>query len=134
MTQATERTEMANKDLLTRLADAGEDAISKLHTPGADRLLGAVHSMRDRVDELQKKVRGIDDLEQRIAALEQQVQDLSRAKAKARRAPAKRTPTKRATRATEPEPSTASTPSAGASGDSSGSAESSGSTGGTSPG
>ena len=66
----------ARKDLLTRLTDAGEDAISRLHdAPGADRLLGVANSMRDRVDELQKKVRGIDELERRIAALEQRVEE-----------------------------------------------------------
>ena len=42
------------RDLLTRLADAGEEAIQRIGTaPGADRLLGAVNSMRDRVDDLQ---------------------------------------------------------------------------------
>lgn len=62
---------MTNKDLLTRLADAGEEAISKLaDSPGADRLIGAVTGLRDRVDELQRRVRGIEDLERRVAALE----------------------------------------------------------------
>jgi hypothetical protein len=62
---------MARKDLLTRLADAGEDAIARLgETPGADRFMGAMSGMRDRVDELQKRVRGIEDLERRVAALE----------------------------------------------------------------
>jgi hypothetical protein len=62
---------MARKDLLTRLADAGEDAIAKLSdSPGADRFMGVVSGMRDRMDELQKRVRGIDDLERRVAALE----------------------------------------------------------------
>jgi len=37
------------KDILTRLADAGENAIARLSdAPGADRMLGAVSSMRDR--------------------------------------------------------------------------------------
>jgi hypothetical protein len=63
--------QMARRDLLTRLADAGEDAISKLgETPGADRFMGAIGGMRDRVDELQRRVRGIEDLERRVAALE----------------------------------------------------------------
>jgi hypothetical protein len=62
---------MARKDLLTRLADAGEEAIGKLaDTPGADRFMGTIGSLRDRVDELQRRVRGIDDLERRVAALE----------------------------------------------------------------
>jgi phage shock protein A len=62
---------MAGRDLLTKLADAGEEAISKLgESPGADRFMNALGGMRERIDELQKKVRGIDDLERRVAALE----------------------------------------------------------------
>jgi hypothetical protein len=65
---------MARKDLLTRLADAGEDAISKLGgAPGADRFLGVANSMRERIDELQKKVRGLDELERRVTALERRL-------------------------------------------------------------
>lgn len=65
---------MERKDLLTRLADAGEEAISKLGgAPGADRFLGVANSMRERIDELQKKVRGLDELERRVAHLEKQV-------------------------------------------------------------
>ncbi len=93
----------ARKDLLTRLTDAGEDAISRLHdAPGADRLLGVANSMRDRVDELQKKVRGIDELERRVATLEQRLEALSGPKR--RRAPAKRTTAKVTTRVRKPRP------------------------------
>jgi hypothetical protein len=67
-----------DKDILTRLADAGEDAINRLaELPGGTRLVDAVHSLRVRMDEMQKKVRGIDDLERRVAALEQQVEALT---------------------------------------------------------
>jgi uncharacterized small protein (DUF1192 family) len=66
------------KDFLTRLADAGEDAINRLSDlPGGSRLTDAVHALRERMDELQKKVRGIDDLERRVAALEAQVEQLT---------------------------------------------------------
>jgi uncharacterized protein YoxC len=66
------------RDLLNRLADAGEEAIQRLQeTPGADRLLGVAHTLRDRMDELQKKVRGIDALENRIRDLERKVDQLS---------------------------------------------------------
>jgi hypothetical protein len=88
------------KDLSSRLADAGEDAISRLHdAPGADRLIRVANSMRDRVDELQKKVRGIDDLENRIAALERKVEELSGTE---RRAPARRTTSKTTTGTRKP--------------------------------
>jgi phage shock protein A len=67
------------KDLLTRLADAGEDAINRLSDlPGGGRFVDAANAMRERMDELQKKVRGIDELERRVAALEAQVAQLSK--------------------------------------------------------
>ena len=73
---------MANakkNDLLTRLVDAGEDAIQRLaEVPGGDRIAGTLNSMRDRVDELQRRVRGLEDLDRRMAALEKKVDKLSR--------------------------------------------------------
>ena len=67
------------KDLLTRLADAGEDAINRLSDlPGGSRMVDAAHAMRARVDELQKKVRGIDELERRVGKLEHQVAALTK--------------------------------------------------------
>jgi uncharacterized protein involved in exopolysaccharide biosynthesis len=70
---------MAQKDLLTRLADAGEAAIKSLsEVPGADRFLGAANTLRDRLDELQRRVRGLEALEQRLAELERRVDELSK--------------------------------------------------------
>ena len=70
-------TESGGKDLLTRLADAGEDAIQRLgEMPGAGRMMDAMTGMRDRVDELQRRVRGLDALERRVAALEERVDRL----------------------------------------------------------
>ena len=82
-----------SKDLLTRLADAGEDAIHRLsEAPGADRLFGAANSMRDRVDELQKRVRGLEGIDRRVAELEQRVAALEGGTkgSAAAKAPAKR--------------------------------------------
>jgi hypothetical protein len=79
------------KDLLTRLADAGEEAIQRLaDAPGADRLLNVAQSMRERMDELQKRVRGIDALERRVAELEKRVDALSGGTGTAKKAPARR--------------------------------------------
>ena len=65
-------------DLVSKLTDAGEEAINRLHdAPGADRLLAVATSMRDRVDELTKKVRGIDAMEKRLKDLERKVDKLS---------------------------------------------------------
>jgi uncharacterized protein involved in exopolysaccharide biosynthesis len=66
------------KDLLTMLADRGEEAIQRLSdAPGADRLLGAAQALRDRMDEMQKRIRGIDALEKRVTELEKKVEALS---------------------------------------------------------
>ena len=65
------------KDLLARLADAGEEAIQRLgEMPGAGRMMDAMTGMRDRIDELQRRVRGLDALERRVAALEERVDQL----------------------------------------------------------
>jgi hypothetical protein len=66
------------KDLLSRLADTGEAAMKALaDAPGAERFLGAVTTMRERVDELQRRVRGLESLEQRLAELERRVDELA---------------------------------------------------------
>ena len=67
------------KDLFARFADMGEEAIQKLmSTPGTDRLLGAFGKMRDEVDTLTKRVRGMEDLEKRLNKLEREVARLSK--------------------------------------------------------
>jgi hypothetical protein len=67
-------------DLLGKLADLSEEAIQRLSdVPGADRAVGAVNALRERTDELQKRVRGLEGLEQRLADLEQKVDKLSKA-------------------------------------------------------
>ena len=83
------------KDLLTMLADRGEEAIQRLSdAPGADRLLNAAQALRDRMDEMQKRVRGIDALEKRVAELEKRVEALS--------APSKSTTTRKRTTSSKP--------------------------------
>ncbi len=63
-----------NKDLLGRLADLSEDAIQRLaDAPGADRALQALKGLGDRVDELQRRTRGFEELERRLTALEKKV-------------------------------------------------------------
>ncbi|MGI8421891.1 MAG: hypothetical protein ACR2MU_06490 [Gaiellaceae bacterium] len=85
---------MAQKDLLSRLADMGEDAIQKFaKAPGGTEALKALNSTRERLDEVQKKLRGLDALERRVADLEQQVKALAGKKpATAPRKPAARKP------------------------------------------
>jgi hypothetical protein len=65
------------KNLVERLADVGEDALQRLGSaPGGDKVLNAVNSMRDRLDELQKRVRGLEDLDKRLKAVERRVAKL----------------------------------------------------------
>jgi hypothetical protein len=67
------------KDLIARLADAGEEALSRLaSSPGMDRVTGVMTNMRDQVDALAGRVRGLEDLEKRLAALERKVDRLSK--------------------------------------------------------
>jgi hypothetical protein len=83
---------LGEKDLMTRLADVGEEALHRLsELPGGQRALTAVNDLRTRVDDLTKKVRGIDALEARILKLEKEVAALKKAKTPARR-PAPRKP------------------------------------------
>ena len=80
------------KDLVTRLADAGEEALQRLtEIPGGKRALNALSELRGRVDELGRRVRGIEQLEERVAKLEKDVASLKKGKSPARR-PATRKP------------------------------------------
>jgi hypothetical protein len=65
------------KNIVERLAGAGEEAIQKIGgAAGADRVLGALGTLRDRVDELQKSVRSIDRLEKRLSGIERRLDKL----------------------------------------------------------
>ncbi|MFO7572140.1 MAG: hypothetical protein R6W48_05995 [Gaiellaceae bacterium] len=92
MTETTqkqsEETTAREKDFVTRLADAGEEALHRLtELPGGQRAVSAMNDLRTRVDDLAKKVRGIDALEERVAKLEKEVASLKKAKASASRKP-----------------------------------------------
>jgi hypothetical protein len=85
------------QDLLGRLADISEEAIQRLsEAPGADRVLQALKGLGDRVDELQRRTRGFEELERRLSTVEKRVDGLAkpaqRSKSGARARPAKNTP------------------------------------------
>jgi len=81
--------EKAQKDLLARLADAGEDALRRFsEAPGMERATAYAKSTRKQLDELTKRVQGISALEDRIARLEKQVAAL--AKDSPKRTPARK--------------------------------------------
>jgi hypothetical protein len=68
------------QDILGKLAGMSEDAIQRLaEVPGADRAVSAMNTLRDRTDELQRRVRGLEGLEHRIEALERKVDKLAKA-------------------------------------------------------
>ncbi len=95
-TEPTEPTEPAEpagkknqKDLLARLADAGEEALRRFaDAPGMERATAYAKTTRKQLDELTKRVQGISALEERIAKLEKQVASL--AKDSPKRTPARK--------------------------------------------
>jgi BMFP domain-containing protein YqiC len=96
--------EQRGQDLFSRLADRGEDVIGRItDMPGAQRLLETANQLKERVDEMQKKMRGLDALEQRVAALERKVDQLSTAGTTRRSAPRK-TRTTRPSTGSKPKP------------------------------
>jgi hypothetical protein len=67
------------QDLFGRLADMSEDAIQRLsEAPGADRALQALKGLGDKVDELQRRTRGFEELEKRLTALEKKVDSMAK--------------------------------------------------------
>jgi uncharacterized protein involved in exopolysaccharide biosynthesis len=81
-----------NKDLLGRLADLSEEAVQRLaEAPGADRALQALKALGDKVDELQRRTKGFEELERRLSALEKQVSALSKSPSRASRSTTKKT-------------------------------------------
>jgi phage shock protein A len=94
----------SQKDLLSRLSDVGEEALTRVAgSPTTSRVLDTVGGMRERVDEIQKKVRGLDALEKRVAKLEKQVEELSKPKRSTSATRSRATTTKRpAARSTPP--------------------------------
>jgi hypothetical protein len=62
------------RTFVSRLADAGEEAIQRLGTaPGGDRVLAALNGMRDRMDDMQKQLRAITTIEKRLSAIERRL-------------------------------------------------------------
>ena len=77
---ATTKTPKDDRDAIRRLADRGEQTIAKLaDLPGGTKALKAFNDLKTRVDDLGKKVRGVDELEARVAKLERELAALRRA-------------------------------------------------------
>ena len=88
----TETKKTFDEDVIARLAGKGEQALHRIaELPGGTRALQAFNDLKTRVDDLSKKVRGIDELEQRVAKLEKELAALKRAqKPAAQKAPTRK--------------------------------------------
>ncbi len=74
------KTPKDERDVIARLAERGEQTMARLtELPGGTRAMQAMNDLRTRVDELGKKVRGIDELERRVVKLEKDLATLRRA-------------------------------------------------------
>jgi hypothetical protein len=102
MAREQKQEQQQQRDVVTRLADVGEAAIQRLaDVPGTDRFVGAANALRDRLDDLQKRVRGLESLEQRLSELERRVDDLQgKSRARARSGAKRRTTAKKTAAAT----------------------------------
>ena len=67
------------QDLLGRFADLSEGALQRLsEAPGADRAVQAFKGLAEKVDELQRRTRGFEELEKRLTKLEKRVDGLAK--------------------------------------------------------
>jgi hypothetical protein len=83
-TQTKGSAKPADKDLITRLTDAGEDAIQRLgELPGGKTMVEAAATFRARLDDLATRIRAIDPLEKRVSAVEKRLAALERKGTKA---------------------------------------------------
>ena len=84
---------MAQRDLLSKLADRGEEVLSKFaETPGATRVLELLNSTRERLDDLQKRVIGLEGLERRLDEVEKKLEQLEGGGAAVKKAATKKPP------------------------------------------
>ncbi len=68
---------MTQKNLIEKLADAGEDALTKLAgAPAAHRMVEATSGLTKRLDDIQKRLRGLGEVEKKVAQLERRVAKL----------------------------------------------------------
>jgi hypothetical protein len=66
---------MANP--IEKLTDAGEEALAKLsHAPGMSRVSGTAGQLTQMMQDMQRRLRGVDALEKHLAELEARVDTL----------------------------------------------------------
>ena len=81
-------------DILARMTELGQEALNKLSdVPGGSKVVDMMNESKARLDEMQKKLRGLDALEKRVAALEKQMGATAKKPAPAKKStPAARKP------------------------------------------
>jgi TolA-binding protein len=66
-----------NKDLLSRLADRGEQVVGRItDLPGAKNLLDRTTQLAKRLDDVQKQLRSLGPLQKRVASIEKRLDKL----------------------------------------------------------
>jgi hypothetical protein len=84
-----------DKDVIARLADAGEEALQRLaELPGGKAVLETMNGVRDRLDDVATRLRALDPLERRVSAIEKRLDSLQ--------SPRKTTARRKTTRAKTP--------------------------------
>jgi polyhydroxyalkanoate synthesis regulator phasin len=87
-TQQKSSAKSQQKDIFAQVRDLGSEAFNRLsEIPGGSRLAEMANETKARLDEMQKKLRGLDALERRVAKLEQQLAALNASKATTARKP-----------------------------------------------
>ena len=72
------------KSTLERLTSLGDEVIGKAsQNPNLARVVGAATQLKDRVDDLSKRVRGLESMEKRIAELDERLKKLEGAQKRA---------------------------------------------------
>jgi hypothetical protein len=79
-----------NKDLLSRLADRGEQVVGRItDLPGAKNLVDRTTQLAKSVDDMQKRLRSLGPLEKRVSSMEKRLDKLE-GKSTTRKRPATR--------------------------------------------
>ncbi len=98
--------DQANKDLMARLADRGEQVVGRItDLPGAKTLVDSVASLTKQLNETQRRLRSLDPLEKRVTALEKRFEKLE-----GKGSSAKRTTTRKTSTAAKAAPKRTTTP------------------------
>ena len=94
------------KDILSRVTDLTADAFHRLtEIPGGARLVEMANESKGRLDEVQKKLRGLDALEKRVAKLEKQLAGQTKPKTTPKKPAARKTASSATQRSAAKKPS-----------------------------